>query len=72
MAVGAEGDHLNGVVASPGGAVCDVVHFKKWLAVPIHVIRLAGAQRVLALTTTSDQHGLDRARRAYGLLPVSG
>jgi hypothetical protein len=59
MAVGAKSDHLNGMVAPPHGTVMDVVYLKKGIAILIYVVGLAGAQWALALTTASDQHGLD-------------
>lgn len=72
VAVGAESDHLNRVVAPPHGSILDVVYFKYWVTVPGHVIGLTGAQRVLALTAASDQYGLAGGRRAYRLLTSSG
>lgn len=72
VAVGAESDHLNRVVAPPRGSILDVVYFENWVTVLGHVIGLTGAQRVLALTAASDQHSFGGGRRAYRLLTGSG
>jgi hypothetical protein len=48
-----------------------MVDLEKGIAVRVDVIRLTGANRVLAAPSTTEQYGLDCGRGAYGLVASS-